>query len=245
MDKYQEDLMMNVRFEVYDLITKKYSKIVYENNVLKIMQNEDITHNEYLVYLAGNNRIISKVEAFENARYKELSPCTPIQFLDGLNFYRSDLVFKVDFNSCSITKIKLYFVDDLADPLEIPIEYFPADKEKYIQKKECERVAELIKKMNVTDACGDNLVTIKFQNCSDCVARTQITLFNDELQLMGVFKVEEGMLYKSIINLAYGKYYYKVAQYNENSELIVETDYIKFSLSRPNHSGRGLIRPCS
>ena len=41
------------------------------------------------------------------------------------------------------------------------------------------------------------------------------------------------MYYKSITDLAFGKYFYKVHQYDKNDNLIVETDYISFSLSAP------------
>jgi len=47
------------------------------------------------------------------------------------------------------------------------------------------------------------------------------------------YKVEEGQYFKAIKDLAYGKYCYKVAQYDVNETLIAETDYIKFSLSAP------------
>lgn len=237
MDKYQESLMRGIRFEQFDAITSKGQGIVYENDALKIVQDENITHSEYLVYFAGNNSVISKVEVFENGEYKESPQYTPIQFESGKTFYRKDLVIKVDFNNPIITKIKIYFIDDLADPLEVSIEYIFANKGKYFQKKENERIAELIKKMNVKDSCGDNLVTIKFQNCDECIEKTQIALFNDEKQLMGIFKVEAGMFYKSIINLAYGTYFYKISQYDKNDALIVETDFIKFIISRQYYGG--------
>ncbi|HPO11743.1 MAG TPA: hypothetical protein PLM63_04115 [bacterium] len=59
-----------------------------------------------------------------------------------------------------------------------------------------------------------------------------IDLFSNE-QIMATYKVEEGQYFKAIKDLAYGKYCYKVAQYDVNKTLIAETDYIKFSLSAP------------
>ena len=67
----------------------------------------------------------------------------------------------------------------------------------------------LLKKLNITHACGSDLVNIKFQNCSEKVALTKIYLFDDKKQIMGTFKVDGDMFYKSITNLAYGKYFYK------------------------------------
>ncbi len=235
MDKYQERLIGGIRFEQFDTITSKGCDIVYENNVLKIVQDKDITHNEYLVYIARNNSVITKVEVFENGEYKETPQYTPIQFWDGKTFCRKDLVIKFDFNNPIISKIKIYFIDDIADPLEIPIEYVPADKEQYNQEVERQKRLELIDKMRVEDSCGKDLVTIRFQKCLDSVEMTQIALFDKSKQLMGTFKVEEGTFYKSIINLAYGTYFYKVSQYDKNGMLIVETDYIKFVLSAPSY----------
>ena len=84
------------------------------------------------------------------------------------------------------------------------------------------------------------MVNIKFQYCNDNVSYTKISLYDDNKQLMGTFKVDAGMFYKSITNLAYGKYFYKVAQYDINNELILETDFISFSLSAPYY-GKPLV----
>lgn len=75
------------------------------------------------------------------------------------------------------------------------------------------------------------MITIKFANANSSVALTKISLFDNNKQLMGIFKVEEGMFYKSITDLAFGKYFYKVHQYDKDQNLIIETDYINFSLS--------------
>lgn len=77
------------------------------------------------------------------------------------------------------------------------------------------------------------MITIKFANSNYNVALTKISLFDNDKQLMGVFKVEEGMFYKSITDLAFGKYFYMVHQYDKAGNLIVETDYIEFSLRLP------------
>ena len=81
--------------------------------------------------------------------------------------------------------------------------------------------------------CGLNLITIKFSNANDNVAYTKISLIDNNKQLMGIFKVDEGMFYKSITDLAFGRYFYKVQQFDEFANLIVETDYIEFALCVP------------
>lgn len=229
--------MRGIKFEQYDPIKRACWDVAYENDALKVMQDKDITHNEYLVYIARNNSVIDKVDVFEDGKYGEPPQYTPMQFLDGSTFYRKGLVIKLDFNIQSITKIRVHFVDGLADPLEISIEYIPADREQYYQEKEQQRKLELIEKMNVKHSHGNNLITIRFQNCSDCIDKTRITLFDKSKQLMGVFKVEEGMFYKSIINLAFGTYFYKVSQYDKNDIKIVEADFIEFNLANSGWTG--------
>lgn len=244
MDRYQENLMNGIRFELFDTIKRTGCDIAFENDTLRIIQDKDFTHSEYLVYIARNNSIISKVEVFENGEYREPPQYTPIKFFDGSTFYRKDLVVNVNFNFQSITKIRVHFVDDLADPLEITIEYVSADKEQYYKEKERQKRLELIDKMKVAESCGNDLVTIRFQNCSNSVKRTQITLFDKSKQLMGIFKVEEEVFYKSIINLAFGSYFYKVSQYDKNDDLIVETEYIEFRLTAPNYGNyRHVVTP--
>lgn len=230
MDKYQEDLMSNIKFAECDLETMKYVSKPYENNELRIVQDNDITHTRYLVYVDRGFKSVAKLEVCENNEFKEIDRISLEKYSDSFKDCRKTYALEFDFDNPIISKIKIYFINDLADPLEIPVQYIEADKERYYRSKEQERICELIKLMNVTHACGNDLVTIKFKHCSLDVVRTQISLFDDKLQLMGIFKVDEGMFYKSIINLAYGTYNYKVEQYGKDNKLIISTDYIKFNL---------------
>lgn len=112
----------------------------------------------------------------------------------------------IDFNfNNEIKKLELHFNYEVVDPLVIEVET-ELYKESIIDK-----TGELLQKLNVKHSCGTNLVTIKFANSTENVALTKISLFDSEKQLMGVFKVDEGMFYKSITGLAFEKYFYKVA----------------------------------
>ena len=241
MDKYQEDLMRNVSFVQYDLTNMKYVVIPCDNNSIKIIQNEDITHAKYIIYLERGLDVISKVEVCENESFRMLDKISLKNFSEKFNKNREEHVIELDFDNPTISKIKIYFVNDLAAPLEISIEYVFANKEEYYQKIEQERIKELIELMRVTHSCGHDLVTIKFKHCSEGVASTQIILFDDMLQLMGKFKVDEDMFYKSITNLAYGSYNYKVEQYNKDNQLIVATDYIEFCIKNPLNEIRRIL----
>lgn len=233
MDKYQEDLMSNISFAEFDLNAMKYVSAPYKNNILRITQNEDITHTKYVVYLEGQTSLVSRIEVYENDKFREIEKISLKKYSEKFNLNREEHIIEFDFDNPIITKIKIHFENDLADPLEIPVEYIFADKEKYYYQKEQERINELIRLMSVTHACGNDLVTIKFKHCSEDVASTQITLFDDMLQLMGKFKVDEGMFYKSITNLAYGKYFYKAQQLDKENNVIVETDFVEFVIRAP------------
>ena len=233
MDKYQEDLMSNISFAEFDLNTMKYVSAPYENNILRITQNEDITHTKYIVYLEGQTNLVSRIEVYENDKFRKIEKISLNKYSEKFNLNREEHVIEFDFDNPIITKIKIHFENDLADPLEIPVEYIFADKEKYYYQKEQERINELIRLMRVTHSCGSDLVNIKFQNCSEKVVLTKISLFDDKKQLMGVFKVDEGMFYKSITNLAYGKYFYKAQQLDKENNVIVETDFVEFVIRAP------------
>lgn len=135
-------------------------------------------------------------------------------------------VIDFDFKN-EIKKLEIHFNYDMVEPLiiEVKTELYKAP---IIDEK-----IELLQKLNVKHSCGTNLITIKFANANNNVALTKISLFDNDKQLMGIFKVEDGMYYKSITDLAFGKYFYKVHQYDKDDNLIVETDYISFSLSAP------------
>ena len=103
----------------------------------------------------------------------------------------------------------------------------------------------MLNKLNISHSCGQDLITIKFQNCNDDVCSTKITLFDDKKQIMGVFKVDEGMFYKSITNLAYDKYFYKIAQYDKNNSLLVKSDFVEFVIKPHNNGGGKMVVRCN
>lgn len=51
-------------------------------------------------------------------------------------------------------------------------------------------------------------------------------------------EMDSGTMFKSVQGLAYGKYYFRLSQFDEKGNLIVATDLIAFTLSEPNYSGR-------
>ncbi len=247
MDKYQEQFMNGRHFLCFDLVSKKTVGEVFNNESLTIRQDSDITHTRYILLIASNS--IEKIEICENGKYTEYAkkdineyPNILQQYPKLLQFNKKDFIIELDFETKSISKIKLHFVHDFADPLEIFIEYVDADKEAYYKKAAEEKRLELIKQMNIAHSCGQDLVTIRFKNCCDEAACTKIALYDGSKQFMGTFTVEQGMFYKSITNLAYGKFYYIIEQFDTDGNVLVTTDYIEFVIKRVGDGNCVVIR---
>ena len=58
---------------------------------------------------------------------------------------------------------------------------------------------------------------------------------------LGKYKVEEEFFFKSINGLAYGTYEFILKQYDKNEQLLLETNKISFSISKPNNSGKNTV----
>lgn len=231
MDKYQEKLLQNTYFRAYNATNEKMINDPFKDEILKIFQDEDITNTKYFVLI--DSKTISKIQIFENEKYIVVKKESLSKYFKKPNYDAKEFIINFDFNNKAISKIKLHFVNDLADPLEIPVEYVEADKEKYYQKKEKERISLLLKDMSIEHACGNSLVNIRFKNCNELVLKTKVVLFDKRKQLMGTFVAKEEMFFIAITNLAYDSYYYKVEQYDKEDKLIVSTDFINFVIVNP------------
>ena len=240
MDKYQKylldkygDSLLNVVF-VRPIQEDKRNETRYifcdeKSNSLIIEQDEDINKTQYYLLVpscANRYEIISNVFVYKNNEWKE---CEIEQ-----------KVFKtiIDFND-RVEKIKITFVNGLADELIIPLAYKEANVEKYYAKKEQEKKEDLLKKANVKVSTGADLVNIYFQPCSEDYAHTEIILYKDSMML-AKYKVEEDVFFKSINGLAYGKYSFILKQYDKDNAIILETGHIEFTISTPNTHG---VRP--
>ena len=212
----------------FSICGEEKRKSCYLEEKIVVTQDEDITKIKYNLYLEG--RCIVKAFSVKNEKetllkteeYKTTGKCggTHKYFLCELNF------------EDKIDGIKISFIDGLADDLFIPIVFVEADKEKYYAKKEQERKDNLQKTANIKTATGADLVNIYFQPCCNSYVRTEITLYKDNMML-AKYKVDEETFFKSISGLAYGKYSFILKQYDTNNNLLLETDYIEFSINEP------------
>ena len=238
MDKYQKYLFSLFscvyKFGIEGCESTNYSEgILIDDDAdnITIIQNEDINKTKYVLYINRQRNketvILSAVYIFKDNAWKEVKGVE--------NIYK----IQVDFDD-RIEKIKLSFMNNLADDYIITINYQEADKEKYYAKKEQECKDNLFKTANIRVSTGDDLVNIYFQPCCDSYARTEITLYKDNMML-AKYKVDEGTFFKSISGLAYGKYEFILKQFDDKGNIILETDKTSFSLSRPNYGGKPTI----
>lgn len=205
-----------------------------------ITQDEDITHTRYALIVdtkIASVNPINGVFARRGEQWKEI-PCEN-------NRYR----IVVDFNERT-DAIKFTFTNKLADDYILKITYTEADKEKYYAKLEQERKENLLKAADIKVATGDSLVNIYFQPCCDKYDHTEIKLFvpKDYVTVGGPYgpvqkpsswavikkcDVSTEDFYKSISDLAYGKYAFILKQFDKDNQLLLETDYIIFSIDQP------------
>lgn len=243
MDKYQKFLLSKYGESFYKIFYRacpveqeeQGSSIQYlfcdENtNSITIKQDENINITRYILIIHGKaNRydVLSGVYVYKKKQWEQV------------NLEEKGYKMIIDFND-RIEKVKLSFLNNLADDYIINVKYQEADKEKYYAKKEQERKDDLFKTANIKVSTGADLVNIYFQPCCDSYARTEITLYKDNMML-AKYKVDEETFFKSIGGLAFGKYEFILKQLDKDNNIILETQKIAFSISAPNYGGKPTV----
>ena len=243
MDKYQKLLVQKARIKewlyfenngVSDEESSKYWKrVVFDenNDTVTIIQDEDPNIVDYILIVSGE-KIIKSIETYKNSKW---------EYVEKGKYKTCWSAFRLNINfDDRIEKVKVSFRDNLADDYIIDVKYQEADKEKYNEKLAMEHKAELLKVANIKVSTGADLVNIYFQPCCDSYARTEITLYKDNMML-AKYKVGEDVFFKSINGLAYGKYEFILKQFDDKGNNLLETDKISFSLSKPNYGGKPTI----
>lgn len=243
MDKYQKLLVQKARIKewlyfenngVSDEESSKYWKrVVFDQNsdTVTIIQDENPNIVDYTLIIFGES-FIKTIEIYKNSKWEKIEKST---------FKTRWAAFRLNINfDDRIEKVKVSFRDNLADDYIIDVKYQEADKEKYNEKLAMEHKAELLKVANIKVSTGADLVNIYFQPCCDSYARTEITLYKDNMML-AKYKVDEETFFKSINGLAYGKYEFILKQFDDKGNIILESDKISFSISRPTHTGMNVV----
>ena len=237
-----------------------YGCYLNETDCFLIKQDSDITKTRYELALSKKAYpFIEAVQTKKDGVYSDVPlscvnggmQSTP-KSTHGQEMPDERFLITVDFND-RIDAIKLKFVNNIAADLEIGITYQEADKQAYLERQEILRKENILKRAAVKHSVGDSLVNIYFQPCADEYDHTEISLFipeKTEVKSVGsphgpvnqenvlswslIMKttVENGVFFKSVTGLAYGKYAYIVKQFSKENRLLVETGYIEFCIKK-------------
>jgi hypothetical protein len=256
MNKYEELVFINSKSVGYCISVvgseKSYgAEIDKDKKELVLKQEEDINLTKYQFVLISD----PKGSGIENVAYqinKKWVDATLVNSkkkkgLASPDYYQRPLergfdlyVVDLDFND-KATKIRISYKNGIIEPIELKIIYVEADKDKYYQKVAAQKRSDLLAKMSVSCRTGDSLVNVFWQNASNNVKKVLFELFLGNKQLIMKNEMDSDTMFKSVQGLAYGTYYFRLSQFNENGELIVDTDLISFTLFKPNYSGRPTV----
>lgn len=263
MDRYQEYLLSKLGFimcsiqELNDLaqvIRNKNKSFEFDKNngLLVIKQYEDITVTKYALVLGKEVvEALSELYVLKNNVWTKISTSSvSVKNSFGSTFGYDNpqaYIIPIDFDD-KIDKVKLSFVNNLANDYIIELKYVEADKDIYYAKKEQERKDNLLETASIKVATGIDLVNVYFQPCCDKYEYTEIQLFipKDFVTVGGQYgpiqkssawsmikkcKVEIEDFYKSITGLAHGKYAFILKQFDKQDNVLLETEYIEFTIS--------------
>lgn len=93
-----------------------------------------------------------------------------------------------------------------------------------------------LKQLSPTHATGETLVNIYFNSTEFDICKTEIELYRvvhqreTKRQLLGSFKVNEGMFFQSIDSLAFGDYSYRILQYMEEDLAPLKSECHSFKI---------------
>ena len=250
MDKYQKVLLETEKTSVFFTCTSKKNSLVlnggfnYDEDVYTLTQEEDIFSTKY-EFVVKTNPNIETCTFLVNGEWQSAS--------------RKGSAFSVelDFEN-RVEKVKLTFADNIVDDYTFSIQYVEADKDLYYQKQEAERKANMLQSAQIKHSTGTDLINIYFQPCCSDYEYTEILLYipQDYVTVGGPYgpvkkpsswqmfkkcKVPAEDFYKSINGLAYGTYAYVIKQFDKKDNLLLETEYIEFSLKAPKQPIMGRI----
>lgn len=215
MDKYQSKLLERNKQLTLDSAEGK-GNVELIDSTLVLTQNENYNIKQYTLNIV--NDAIASVQVDGKAIRGNGSFEIPIDF------------------DKRVKKIVILFSNNFADPCEFDVKYKESDKEAYDEKVIAHNKAMRLANMCATCKTGDALVNFYWGKASDDYAYSLLSLYvytgrNDENQylLMQEFKIENGVFYKSISDLAFEEYVAELSQFDQNDRLIISTE-LKFSI---------------
>ena len=251
MDKYQRVVLENNKKDsFYYCVSVKNgggapnTNFNYSTDVFTLTQDEDIFSTKYTFVLRANTNI-ETCSFYVNGEWHSANQ-------KGTSF-----CLELDFKN-RVEKVKLTFADNIVDDYTFSVQYVEADKDLYYQKQEAERKANMLQSAQIKHSTGMDLINIYFQPCCSDYEYTEILLYipQDYVTVGGPYgpvekpsswqmfkkcKVPVEDFYKSINGLAYGTYAYVIKQFDKKDNLLLETEYIEFSLKAPKQPIMGRI----
>ena len=249
MNKYQKVLLeSNDKNSFYYCVSVKDGggspNVVfdYDNDIITLTQDEDIFSIKYTLIVRGNSNI---------------ETCTYLVNGEWQSAIRKGMAFSLELNfEKRVEKIKLTFTDNIVDEYIFSVQYIEADKDLYYQKQAESKRNTYIESAQIKHSTGNDLVNIYFQPCCSDYEYTEIYLYIPQdyvtvggpygpikkpssWQLFKKCKVPSEDFYKSINGLAYGTYAYVIKQFDKKDHLLLETEYIEFSLKAPKQPNHG------
>ena len=268
MNKYQEYLLSQCKDQEGTFLFSNcapvgqackddtYGSYHAETGCFLIKQDPDITKTVYeLVISKSKCPFIESVQVRKNNDFTEIPlsevSVTPSEVLPHKEkAANARFIITTDFGN-RIEAIKLKFIKNIADDLEIRLAYQEADRQAYERRQEALRKENTLRRAAIKHSVGESLVNIYFQPCADGYDNTEISLFiPDKIEVIEVggrygpvkqenvlswslivkATVENGIFFKSIPGLAYGRYAYIVKQFDKDNHLLIETKYIEFQI---------------
>jgi len=233
MDKYQKRLIRNI--ELLGLSSNENGKGIFyrdEEDLIELRQSDDIMATKYPATIKAIDLVIEQVCVIKGKTVETLD----FSFEDiekKLVKYRVyNIVF--DFEN-RIDAIELKFHDDFADPLRLNIKYVEANKDAYFEKQAIQLREQLLKNMSVSHRVGLDLVNIYWRHATSAIEKVRIDLYVKEIKerrLIGSYSCDKENMFKAITGLAFGDYEYQLNQMDKDNQLIIQTDFLPFRLSR-------------
>ena len=250
MNKYQKFILdKTLCFVSKDMTagSKAYfNNFINKDGEFEVKQDENYNIKQHFIVLSGLT--VSFVE-LDGVKYESTN------FENHTLFDKKMIAIPVDFDKPA-KELKLYFIDNFADALSIKLKFVAADKGLYDAKMHDALIKERTKTANIKVSTGADLVNIYFQPCCEEYEKTIIELYLAEGifqkrpshsgvavnygppkliggnigNLIGKFKTEEGMLYKSITGLAKGCYAIRLVQLSKDDVEILKTDALFFEI---------------
>ncbi len=231
MDKYQRFAYEKINVnEVVKEESEKLESLIKENESIILKQNENYNIIKYVISLT--DYCISKVEYLLGDKWLLAEKDDKFQHFIPIDF------------SNKTSKIKIYIDKDLAEPIEVPLEFLEADKSKYNEKMAVEHREKQTKIVNLQLKSGIDLINVLFKPVNETYSYSIIELYNcvetnreKSYEIMGKYKTQEGFNFHSITGLAFGSYAIILIQYDSKTNIIYKSDYSHIELKNPANNG--------